>query len=213
MRRITFVLVVLSLIGWMSQPNHVVSAETADIDDTWFFEQPETDGWHGIKFADRQSNMDRFSYLKRLEKYHGKPCASTSEGRCAGTPEQEFSAILPVCASATDANCLVEFGSIDAAAKRVPAIFSRAVPTSGLHDFSAEPTVDLPAGASGQLWQLDSAPHPAGNQYYTRVRVSGSRSSAGKFTHSALDVGLFATKATDVDCHLLTSRSRHRTPA
>ena len=195
------ILLALLLAGGLSLPAiSAVSADGADIDDTWFFEQPDTDGWHGIKFADRQANMDRFSYLKRLETYHGKPCANTSEGRCATTPTQEFSAILPMCASSSETNCLVGFGSIDASGKRTPATFSRGVPTSGDHDFAAEPGVDLPAGATGQLWQLPSAPHRAGDQYYTRVRVSGSRQVAGKFRHSGIDIGLFATQASDVQC-------------
>lgn len=178
----------------------VVRAESPDIDDTWFFEQPSTDGWHGIKFADRAGPEDAFSHLKRLETYHGKPCASTTEGRCADTPEQVFNAVIPVCVDAADVNCLVGFGTVDDAGNRTPATFTKAVPTSGLSDFAAERTVDLPRGATGQLWQLASPSHAAGDQYYTRVRVTGSRKSAGKFTHSALDIGLYATKSTPVEC-------------
>ena len=177
-----------------------VAAESADIDDTWFFEQPDTDGWHGIKFADRTSLTDWFSYLKRDEAYHGKPCANTSEGRCATSAALEFNAILPVCNGTSDMNCIVEFGSVSAQGARTPASFSRSVPTSGLSDYPAETSVDLPKGATGQLWKLPSATHAAGDQYYTRVRLAGSRSAAGKFTHSTLDVGLFATVSSSVYC-------------
>jgi hypothetical protein len=191
---------VVALAGLLVPAVGNVSAESADIDDTWFFEQPDTAGWHGIKFADRAGPEDAFSHLKRLETYHGKPCASTTEGRCADTPEQVFNAVIPVCVDAADVNCLVGFGTVDDVEKRTPATFTRAVPTSGLSDFAAERAVDLPRGATGQLWQLASASHAAGDQYYTRVRVTGSRTSAGKFVHSALDIGLYATKSTYVEC-------------
>ena len=98
MRRVVCLVVSVIIVGLLSPPSRFVSAQTADIDDTWFFEQPETDGWHGIKFADRANMMDTFSYLKRAETFHGKPCESTTEGRCADSAAQEFSAILPVCA-------------------------------------------------------------------------------------------------------------------
>lgn len=198
--RFKVILSIVVLVASISPLQRSASAESAEIDDTWFFEQPTTDGWHGIKFADRQSNMDRFSYLKKLENFHGQPCASTTEGRCADSAAQEFSSIIPICGSSTSVNCIVSFGSIDASGAKTAASFSRLVPTAGSHDFAAEPAVDLPAGGSGQLWELSSATHPAGSNYFTRVRLAGSRKTDGKFTHSALDIGLFATKPTEVPC-------------
>jgi hypothetical protein len=200
MRRVVCLVVSVIIVGILSPPSRFVSAQTADIDDTWFFEQPETDGWHGIKFADRANMMDTFSYLKRTETFHGKPCESTAEGRCADSAAQEFSAILPVCASNSDVNCVAKLSVVNESGDQTDAVFSRSVPSKGPSEFAAEPTVDLPAGRSGQLWELPSAAHAAGNQYYTRVRVTGTRDAIGKFEHNSLDVGLFAAKASEVAC-------------
>lgn len=161
----------------------------------------QRDSWTGIEFRDRAQPASWFSMILPYPRDgKAKPCMTATEGNCSTTASVDFQAILQRCATSTAVNCISGFGTVDAAGQRTEATFDRLLPTQGLWDFAADPSVDLPAGGPGQVLSIPSAPHASGDDYFLRARLEGQRTSAGKFTFRDLDISLYAVELIESTC-------------
>lgn len=161
----------------------------------------QVDSWTGIEFRDRAQPASWFSMILPYPRDgRAKPCLSPTEGNCSTNPSQDYQAVLQRCATPTSVNCVSGFGSVDAAGQRTEATFDRLLPSAGLWDFAADPSIDLPAGGPGQIFSIPSAPHSSGDDYFLRARLEGVRTAAGKFTIRDLDISLYAVELIDSTC-------------
>ncbi|MEY4165928.1 MAG: hypothetical protein RL419_1770 [Actinomycetota bacterium] len=195
--------VVLSLLLIASALTFAGSARAAEVhvDEVVPVLNDQVDSWTGIEFRDRAQPASWFSMILPYPRDgRAKPCLSPTEGRCSTTASVDYQAVLQRCTTPTELNCISGFGSVDASGSRTEATFDRLIPTSGLWDFAANTSIDLPAGGPGQLFSLPSAPHAGGDDYYLRARLEGGRTTAGKFTLRDLDISLYAVELVESTC-------------
>lgn len=161
----------------------------------------QVDSWTGIEFRDRAQPASWFSMILPYPRDGvAKPCLTPTEGNCSAKPSQDYQAVLQLCATPTAVNCVSGFGIVDPSGRRTEAAFDRLLPSQGLWDFAADPSVDLPAGGPGQIFSIPSAPHAGGDDYYLRARIEGVRTSAGKFAIRDVDISLYAVELVESPC-------------
>lgn len=170
------------------------------VDEGWAVAWPTGIGWQGVRLRDIPEYNESVSVLRAIPQASNgqwKSCTSISTAPCSAVPTINFSAVLQPCASATQLDCVVSFGTVDSSGNKVPATYSGAFPSTGLNDYPADASVGLPAGGPGGMWLVaDSAGVPV-QKHFVRAVVSGN-SAPGKrvtFTNFAANVSPVEVKS------------------
>jgi hypothetical protein len=123
-------------------------------------------------------------------------CSSVSDSGCAFTVFSKYSAIIPMCVSDTDTNCISSVTAKDANGKELAITQLGQYPTRRLQDFKADPSINLPAGGGAALMDIPGASHAGGTQYLLRVKLVGTRDlgSPSKFSRPSLESQFYAIK-------------------
>ena len=121
-------------------------------------------------------------------------CASSSAPGCEFITKQTMTAVLPMCASASDKDCIVEVTAKDDSGKNLTVSNNGMYPLRRTEDFAADPSINLPAGSGASLFTIPEATHAGGNQYLVKITLSGSRDHGQKFENLQLRSSIFAVK-------------------
>jgi hypothetical protein len=150
-------------------------APIIDQDDGWAL--PNSTGIIGSQSAwFTESTGQNFSMLTDSFKSSlaGDPtCKSTNDDTC-NFSKFNFSALIPVCQSVSDQNCIEGMGGIDKNGKDYPGIFQSYFPAKAQNQFAGEPNWNLPSGGSGSLFRIAGASGIAGDTYYVSLLMSGN---------------------------------------
>jgi hypothetical protein len=168
-------------------------AAVFDIDEGWTTPvEAQTPGSMAALFIDN-SHLSRpgVSYLVQNGKNPSNSaidptCSSTTDEKCDFTNYQ-FLATLPICANATDVNCLSEVGAIDASGTKFLGSFSRYLPNKAQNEYTGNPDWNLPSGTGASLFTIPGVDHAAGNNYLVSVSMGGHGRQAGNDKSITLD--------------------------
>ena len=161
-------------------------------------------GYTGVLVEDaseltsRQSNMTGFYFDQKDGNWVQKEafsCKSYSDPNCSGAQNIWYDAILDVCKSEADTNCVIGITAIKDG-KEIPGKFSQNYPETNKYAFKGDPTLNIPDGGLPSLWTFDGLTHQGGNQFmvYPRYFHNGAWYNGEKvnLAPTQFDVGIFA---------------------
>ena len=124
-------------------------------------------GVHNIYFQDESGSHGNggggnHSYLVDTSKLGFRTtldptCASLDDSKCAATTDFKWNAALPMCANATDINCLEAFGSVGADGTQSLATFDSYFPSKAQNAFTGDPLRKLPTGATSSRFTIKNS--------------------------------------------------------
>ena len=124
-------------------------------------------------------------------------CSSIDGPGCFFGGRTKYSAVIPMCATATDLDCISAVTAKDASGNPLQVNSIGQYPTRRLQDFSANPSVNLPAGGGAALLDIPGATHPGGTNYLLKVTLTGFQEGAQaekKFGAPQLESTFYAIK-------------------
>lgn len=143
-------------------------------------------GQHNILFAD-QATGELASMLvnpARISNSKQNPtCTSLLDEKC-GQSLLDFSAIIPMCATSADVNCVESLLARREDGTELPAKFDRYFPLKAQNAYEGSPANRLPTGATSPLLSIPGAEHKGGFSYLVTVYMTGT---AGVGFDSALN--------------------------
>ena len=161
-------------------------------------------GYTGVLVEDaseltsRQSNMTGFYFDQKDGNWVQKEafsCKSYSDPNCSGAQNIWYDAILDVCKSEADTNCVIGITAIKDG-KEIQGKFSQNYPETNKYAFKGDPTLNIPDGGLPSLWTFDGLTHQGGNQFmvYPRYFHNGAWYNGEKvnLAPTQFDVGIFA---------------------
>jgi hypothetical protein len=175
--------------------------------DNWNYPGPAAIGEHEVLFYDQDSVSVPTYFLDTnvpANIYEKDPtCNSMSDPKCT-FDNYMFNAILPLCVSDSDVNCLVGMGAITAQGEKIPGQYVRNFPDVAQNQFRGNPDWRVPSGGSGELFQIPGINNSAGNSYFVSASVhgKGSKNSNPKTTLTSFDASItpVATQNENYNC-------------
>jgi hypothetical protein len=102
-------------------------------------------------------------------------CNTGAEDGCNYSVYSFYRAVLPVCADATDINCISDIFATDANGKKLTvgtaAVFPKDIPQA----FAGNKSLNVPRGSGAALVSIPDAPHAGGDKYLIKTTLSASR--------------------------------------
>lgn len=138
-------------------------------------------------------------------KFNGKVtkvaiCNTGAEDGCAFTVHSFYRAVLPVCADASDINCIAEIFATDANGKKLTVGPATVFPANNPQAFAGNKALNVPRGSGAALVSIPGAPHAGGDKYLIKTTLSASRSGdAATFETPRLGASISAVKIIDGD--------------
>ena len=173
-----FRLLALALVIFVASPQWS-QADVTSVGDpgrSWSIPNDAERGMHVQQFIDSFPNEIAPFLLDpalRQQKFVDPTCRSVEDPRCT-SENLEFQTLLPECSGAIDYFCIEEFGIIDGSGVKTKATHSRYIPNKPLNAYLGSPSLRLPTGTTGSIFDLPSAAHDGGSNYYVSVRADGS---------------------------------------
>ena len=165
---------------------------------------PDTQGYY-VSESNMLSNQGSFflNFTTADNTINGKitkvaACKSVADKDCAFTVAAQYRAVIPMCSTDTELNCIAAVTAKDANGKALAITQAGQYPTHRLQDFAADPSINLPAGGGAALMNIPGAPHDGGTQYLLKVTLIGSRQpeSTDGFGRASLQSAFYAIKTT-----------------
>ena len=145
------------------------------------------------------------NYTSDTGKYDGKVtkvaiCNTGSEDGCTVSVYSSYRAVLPVCADATDINCISEIFATDANGKKLTVGSAKVFPANNPQAFAGNKALNVPRGSGAALVSIPGAPHAGGDQYLVKTTLSSSRmGDQTTFITPRLTASISAVKIIDGD--------------
>jgi hypothetical protein len=145
------------------------------------------------------------NYTSDTGKYDGKVtkvaiCNTGSEDGCTFSVYSSYRAVLPVCADATDINCISEIFATDANGKKLTVGSAKVFPANNPQAFAGNKALNVPRGSGAALVSIPGAPHAGGDQYLVKTTLSSSRmGDQTTFITPRLTASISAVKIIDGD--------------
>jgi hypothetical protein len=113
-------------------------------------------------------------------KFNGKVtkvaiCNTGAEDGCAFTVHSFYRAVLPVCADASDINCISEIFATDANGKKLTVGAASVFPKDNPQAFTGNKALNVPRGTGAALVSIPDAPHAGGDKYLVKTTLSSMR--------------------------------------
>jgi hypothetical protein len=170
-------------------------ADLVDADESFATPNDVLPGQHNVLFTD-QATGELASMLVDQSKTYDKTvdptCKSLSDKSCT-SENLSYQALIPVCQSTSDINCIVSISAKKEDGTELPAEFSRYFPLKAQNAYEGSLDKKLPTGATSSLFTIPGAPHNGGNQYLATVYLAGNVSK-----QSGASLGEFSARITPV---------------
>ena len=138
-------------------------------------------------------------------KYNGKVtkvaiCNTGSEDGCTFSVFSFYRAVLPVCADATDINCISEIFATDANGAKLTVGPATVFPASNPQAFAGNKALNVPRGSGAALVSIPGAPHAGGDKYLIKTTLTSNRGAdKAAFDTPRLAASISAVKIIDGD--------------
>lgn len=133
-------------------------------------------GQHNVLFADQTTGeygSMLFSWNRASDSKQDPTCTSLFDQKCQGSA-LEFKAIIPMCESQADVNCVESLVGKKEDGTELPATFDRYFPSKAQNAFEGSPANRLPTGATSSLLNIPGAEHKGGSKYLVTVYMTGT---------------------------------------
>ena len=102
-------------------------------------------------------------------------CNTGSEDGCDYSVYSSYRAVLPICADATDINCISDIFAMDASGTKLAVSSATVFPESNPQAFTGNKALNVPRGSGAALVSIAGAPHAGGDQYLVKTTLSSTR--------------------------------------
>jgi len=173
--RSSLVALVLVSLALFPQIGNAEIASVGDAGRAWAIPDDAERGMHVQQFLDSFPNEiapQLIDWKLREQKFVDPTCKSMEDPRCT-SERLGYTTLLPVCLSATDLTCIEEFGITDETGSRTKGSHLRYIPNKPLNEYQGSPSLRLPTGTTGSIFNLPEAAHDGGTNYYISVRAEG----------------------------------------
>ena len=203
MKRVLAVAVLIGAASFVAvAPGHAEPRSV--VDEGWVPSWPVGQiGYQGVRFRDVLEYNEAVSVLRaKPDPGRGdfKSCTAIDVAPCSTSASIEFSATLQPCASSTQLDCIVEFGTIASGGTKTPARYTGVFPSAGLNDFPSNPSVGLPAGGPAGLWRVAETAGASSRVHLVRAVVAGSGEPGKKVTFSNFAANIAPVDVTRFPC-------------
>lgn len=152
----------------------------------------------GISIEDNSNISERVSKLVGRLEGPARPsptrlrlCTSIGDEFCGESKAQYFTAILPPCKNASQANCIVGLEATRDGVKMTGTLL-RNFPEKGYTDFPASTANNLPQGSTPSIWSFPALENGGGtSQYLVNFIVEGDFEGDNKAQIRAYDAGIY----------------------
>lgn len=86
-------------------------------------------------------------------------CKTVTDEFCGSSKGMFFDAILPICSSDSEVNCIVGVSAISSSGKESVGSYVRNFPAAGYTDFPGSTLRNLPQGSTPSLWKIPGVTH------------------------------------------------------
>ncbi len=117
-------------------------------------------------------------------------CTSVTDEFCGTAKAMFFDAILPICRTDAEVNCVAGVTAISSEGKEFKGSYIKNFPESGYTDFPSSPLRNLPQGSTPSLWKIADILHGGGTDEYLvnftlRGRAGGQQDRFNFYSYSA----------------------------
>jgi hypothetical protein len=151
------------------------------------------EGFHEIIIQDSVPFFRQFSFLHVSSNSKEFVCADMSRGICQSPQAAQFNAILPVCSSASETDCIEYLASSKSDGLAVEGQFERYSMPTHPSLFRGDSRLLPRNPQSPSIWNLPSAQHSGGVQYAVHAGITGSINN-GRVTSSDFYAQIYAFK-------------------
>jgi hypothetical protein len=142
------------------------SAHAASEDEQWPIPNEYAFGNHSVLIQDNDSNGTAFSMLTLTDGVNNWICSSMSDPKCAKATGGYYRAMLPMCSSDSDMDCIVSLEAINPSGQVLPGKFveytyANAHPT----EFKGDGVYTPLHASDPSIWSIPGAEHGFGNEY------------------------------------------------
>jgi hypothetical protein len=161
-------------------------------------------GYTGVLVEDafelttRQSNMTGFYFVQKNGNWvqsEAFSCTSYADPKCSGADNIWYDAILDICKTDSDTNCVAGVTAIKNG-KEIKGKFSQSYPESNKFSFTGDASQNIPDGGLPSLWTFEGLTHQGGEQFmvFPRYFHNGAWFGGEKVSlaPTQFDVGIFA---------------------
>lgn len=115
----------------------------------------------------------------RKKPVSGEVCMSLEASNCSQVTDFRYSAILDVCKSAADTNCIVGISaSLNGGNFVIGSPVEKTTPQYS-YNFTGDPSRGVPNGSTPSLWKFDGIQHSGGNLFLLNVLVEKNNIGSG----------------------------------
>jgi hypothetical protein len=127
-------------------------------------------------------------------------CNTGAEVGCTYSVYSSYRAVLPVCADASDINCISEIFATDANGAKLPIGSATVFPANNPQVFAGNKALNVPRGSGAALVSIAGAPHAGGDKYLVKTTLSSKRTDdQTTFQTPRLSASITAVKIIDGD--------------
>lgn len=102
-------------------------------------------------------------------------CNTGSEAGCDYSVYSSYRAVLPICADATDINCISDIFAMDASGTKLAVSSATVFPENNPQAFAGNKALNVPRGSGAALVSIAGAPHAGGDKYLIKTTLSALR--------------------------------------
>ena len=186
MKKLLYVLFIAGVLF----PSHTFAATE---DEQWPLPNESEYGHHSVLVQDNQALNNSYSILTTYEGSNNFICNSIKDPKCANSTRGDYRALLPVCESEVDVDCIVSLEAINAKGEISPGKFIQYTYNNAHPNRFEGDGIYTPLHASDpSIWSLEGASHSFGSEYGLVVSLSGTfQMGEKKRTESSFSISLF----------------------
>ena len=160
-------------------------------DEQWVQPSHAEDGFQGFLLQDARTQTG-YSFLIGNRASSHFVCSAIDTGDCGGATSYGFNAVLPVCTSSVDTDCIDSLVAISPNGTRLQGTFSHYVWTKHPNQYVASKADGLPIGSAPSIWTIPGAEHSQISDYLITASIGGG-GPVGKIDVSDFNLNLFAS--------------------
>lgn len=127
-------------------------------------------------------------------------CNTGSEAGCDFSVFSKYRAVLPMCSSAADINCISGITATDAFGKSLAVNSPSVFPKENPQAFAGNLGLNVPQGSGAVLVSIPDAKHAGGDSYLVKTTLTSQRSKEDQtFPAPSLNASIYAVKVIDGD--------------
>jgi len=145
----------------------------ASEDEQWPIPNEYELGHHSVLIEEQLNSSRTYSQLVTQNESGMWLCKSVSDENCSKGNFYDYNAVLPVCVSDTQTNCIESLFGKSESGRSEKANFQSYTFLNHPNMFIGDPTKGVPLAGSPSIWKIPGLPHSGGDEYAIVAGLDG----------------------------------------